>query len=226
MACVNFNMNNNSGLGDITNCNSLNSSVASSPTVNSIRMNSFYKLTNVLLLLFLVFGSCSGVSFGMDVDENEKNENQFPVYNTSNNSYNETDGDKFLYQHFIHAYHNVPDIKEAISTQNNKQMEDNIYTINTAIQNYQEYMYRLNKTINMNEENKEIQNLYQTEQDFLKTCFTKNGAEITYNLLKYLKLQGLETLFGKKYDTIKSLITNNADEKDVKDFIKVINNQQ
>jgi len=53
-------------------------------------------------------------------------------------------------------------------------MEDNIYTINTAIQNYQEYMYRLNKTINMNEENKEIQNLYQTEQDFLKTCFTKN----------------------------------------------------
>lgn len=29
---------------------------------------------------------------------------------------------------------------------------------------------------------------------------------------------------GKKYDTIKSLITNNADEKDVKDFIKVIIN--
>ena len=58
-------MNNNSGFCDINNCNSLNSSVVSSPTVNSIRRNSFYKLTNVLLLLFLVFGSCV-VSFGMD----------------------------------------------------------------------------------------------------------------------------------------------------------------
>ena len=65
MASVNFNMNNNSGFCDINNCNSLNSSVVSSPTVNSIRRNSFYKLTNVLLLLFLVFGSCV-VSFGMD----------------------------------------------------------------------------------------------------------------------------------------------------------------
>ena len=86
MACVNFNMNNNSGLGDITNCNSLNSSVASSPTVNSIRMNSFYKLTNVLLLLFLVFGSCV-VNFGMEwqkIEMNDMNENQFPVYNPSN----------------------------------------------------------------------------------------------------------------------------------------------
>ena len=58
-------MNKNSVFGDINNCNSLNSSVVSSPTVNSIRRNSFYKLTNVLLLLFLVFGSCV-VSFGMD----------------------------------------------------------------------------------------------------------------------------------------------------------------
>ena len=58
-------MNNNSGFGDINNCNSLNIGVVSSPTVNSIRRNSFYKLTNVLLLLFLVFGSCV-VSFGMD----------------------------------------------------------------------------------------------------------------------------------------------------------------
>ena len=57
-------MNNNSGFGDINNCNSLNIGVVSSPTVNSIRRNSFYKLTNVLLLLFLVFGSCV-VSFGM-----------------------------------------------------------------------------------------------------------------------------------------------------------------
>ena len=65
MASVNFNMNNNSGFGAITNCNSLNISVVSSPIVNSIRRNSFYKLTNVLLLLFLVFGSCV-VSFGMD----------------------------------------------------------------------------------------------------------------------------------------------------------------
>ena len=58
-------MNNNSVFGDVTNCNSLNSSVASSPTVNSIRRNSFYKLTHVLLLLFLLFGSCV-VSFGME----------------------------------------------------------------------------------------------------------------------------------------------------------------
>jgi len=58
-------MNNNSGLVNINNCNSLNSSVASSPTVNSIRRNSFYKLTNVLLLLFLLFGS-SVVSFGSE----------------------------------------------------------------------------------------------------------------------------------------------------------------
>ena len=63
-------MNKNSGFGDVTNCNSLNSSVVSSPTVNSIRRNSFYKLTNVLLLLFLVFGSCV-VSFGMNVNENK-----------------------------------------------------------------------------------------------------------------------------------------------------------
>ena len=73
-------MNNNSGFGDINNCNSLNSSVASSPTANSIRMNSFYKLTNVLLLLFLVFGS-SVVSFGMntkhlDDENNEEKEKQ------------------------------------------------------------------------------------------------------------------------------------------------------
>ena len=68
MACVNFNMNKNSGFGDINNCNSLDISVVSSPTVNSIRMNSFYKLTNVLLLLFLLFGS-SVVSFGMDGHE-------------------------------------------------------------------------------------------------------------------------------------------------------------
>jgi len=67
-------MNNNSGLVNITNCNSLNISVVPSPTVNSIRRNSFYKLTNVLLLLFLVFGSCSGVSFGMEEkDENLEN---------------------------------------------------------------------------------------------------------------------------------------------------------
>jgi magnesium-transporting ATPase (P-type) len=80
MASVNFNMNNNSDLGDINNCNSLNSSVVSSPIVNSIRRNSFYKLTNVLLLLFfLLFGS-SVVSFGSDTakenDNEEKKENK------------------------------------------------------------------------------------------------------------------------------------------------------
>ena len=65
-------MNNNSCLVNINNCNSLDISIVSSPTVNSIRRNSFYKLTNVLLLLFLVFGSC-GVSFESD-DKNEENE--------------------------------------------------------------------------------------------------------------------------------------------------------
>ena len=72
-------MNKNSGLVNINNCNSLNIGVVSSPTVNSIRRNSFYKLTNVLLLLFLVFGS-SVVSFGMNTkhldDENNENEKQ------------------------------------------------------------------------------------------------------------------------------------------------------
>ena len=58
-------MNNNSGFGDINNCSSLDSSVVSSPTVNNIRRNSFYKFTNVLLLLFLLFGSCV-VNFGME----------------------------------------------------------------------------------------------------------------------------------------------------------------
>ena len=69
-------MNNNSGFGDVNNCNSLNSSVVSSPIVNSIRRNSFYKLTNVLFLLFLVFGS-SVVSFGMDqqIEMNNMNKN-------------------------------------------------------------------------------------------------------------------------------------------------------
>ena len=71
-------MSNNSGFGDINNCNSLNSSVVSSTTVNSIRRNSFYKLTNVLSLLFLVFGSCV-VSFGMESENNELKEDG-PVY--------------------------------------------------------------------------------------------------------------------------------------------------
>ena len=66
-------MNNNSCFGDINNCNSLNISVVSPTTVNSIRRNSFYKLTNVLLLLFLLFGSC-GVSFGM-----KKKNNPVPI---------------------------------------------------------------------------------------------------------------------------------------------------
>ena len=82
MASVNFNMTNNSGFGTITNCNSLNSSVASSPTVNSIRRNSFYKLTNVLLLLFLGFGS-SVVSFGMDEQDSNPKYGAIPT-NTNN----------------------------------------------------------------------------------------------------------------------------------------------
>ena len=67
--------NNNSGFGAINNCNSLNIGVVSSPTVNSIRRNSFYKLTNVLFLLFLVFGSCV-VNFGGDVNDYDENENE------------------------------------------------------------------------------------------------------------------------------------------------------
>ena len=68
-------MTNNSGFGDINNCNSLNISVVSSPTVNSIRRNSFYKFTNVLLLLFLVFGSCV-VSFGMENSQPQGQDSQ------------------------------------------------------------------------------------------------------------------------------------------------------
>ena len=83
-------MNNNSGLVNINNCNSLDISVVSSPTVNSIRRNSFYKLTNVLLLLFLVFGS-SVVSFGMNVNEEKKEEKK---ENENENELNDDQQDK------------------------------------------------------------------------------------------------------------------------------------
>ena len=46
-------------------------SVLSSIKIMNKYMNSFYKLTNVLFLLLLVFGSCV-VSFGMD-GENMQN---------------------------------------------------------------------------------------------------------------------------------------------------------
>ena len=98
MASVNFNMNKNSGFGDINNCNSLNSSVVSSPTVNSIRRNSFYKLTNVLLLLFLVFGSCV-VNFGMNENEKEENneiEKHNPINNSIPNNNNDIKYDRFF----------------------------------------------------------------------------------------------------------------------------------
>ena len=92
MASVNFNMSNNSGFGAINNCNSLNSSVVSSTIVNSIRRNSFYKLTNVLLLLFLVFGSCV-VNFGMEWQNDENKEkykgdsnHQSNVHSNNNNN--------------------------------------------------------------------------------------------------------------------------------------------
>ena len=71
MASVNFNMTKNSCFGDITNCNSLNIGVVSFPTVNNICRNSFYKLTNVLLLLFFLLFWSSVVSFGMDQLENQ-----------------------------------------------------------------------------------------------------------------------------------------------------------
>ena len=76
MASVNFNMTKNSCFGDITNCNSLNIGVVSFPTVNNICRNSFYKLTNVLLLLFLLFGSCV-VSFGMKTGNEAKYKQQY-----------------------------------------------------------------------------------------------------------------------------------------------------
>ena len=78
-------MNNNSGFCDITNCNSLNIGVVPSPTVNSIRRNSFYKLTNVLLLLFLVFGSCV-VSFGMNDEKNDQYSSQTNDYSSFHNN--------------------------------------------------------------------------------------------------------------------------------------------
>ena len=84
-------MTNNSGFGDINNCSSLNSSVASSPTANSIRRNSFYKLTNVLLLLFLLFGS-SVVSFGMkqQIEMNNMNKNEMDSKPLDNPPQNQT----------------------------------------------------------------------------------------------------------------------------------------
>ena len=175
---------NNSGFGDINNCNSLDIGVVSSPIVNSIRRNSFYKLTNVLLLLFLVFGSCV-VNFGMDeqkIKTDDMNENQFPVYNPSNYA-NNIDGDNLLLKHFIHAYHNVPDINNAILTSNGQHMKANINTIKNAIQNYRDYMDELNKAIESNQKNQEIQKLYKTEQKSLKQCLTKNKVKYTYNLI-------------------------------------------
>ena len=79
-------MNKNSCLVNINNCNSLNSSVVSSPTVNSIRRNSFYKLTNVLLLLFLVFGS-SVVSFGMESQNENEPKEDGEIYIAPRNRY-------------------------------------------------------------------------------------------------------------------------------------------
>ena len=93
-------MTNNSGFGDINNCNSLNSSVVSSPTVNSIRRNSFYKLTNVLLLLFLVFGSCV-VSFGMNENEKEEN-NEIIVENRKSEGNNVNDNECASYNSYFY----------------------------------------------------------------------------------------------------------------------------
>ena len=93
-------MNKNSGFGDINNCNSLNSSVVSSPTVNSIRRNSFYKLTNVLLLLFLVFGSCV-VNFGMNENEKEEN-NEIIVGNRKSEGNNVNDNECASYNSYFY----------------------------------------------------------------------------------------------------------------------------
>ena len=186
----------------------------------------FSKHNSVLLLLLLIFCSCV-VSFGMksqNDDEKEENENQFPVYNPSNYA-NNIDGDNLLLKHFIHAYNNVPDINNAISTLNDQHMQDNINTIKNAIQNYRYYMDELNNAINSNQKNQEIQKLYKTEQESLKKCLKGKGAKITYNLITFLKSKGILGQYSNSScDTIKSFFTNNANTNDVKNFIdKIIN---
>lgn len=186
----------------------------------------FSKHNSVLLLLLLIFCSCV-VSFGMDENENDENENQFPVYNPSNYA-NNIYGDNLLLKHFIHAYHNVPDINNAISTLNDQHMQDNINTIKNAIQNYRDYMDELNKAIESNQGNQEIQKLYKTEQESLKKCLKGKGAKITYNLITFLKSKGILGQYSNSpCDTIKSFFTNNANTNDVKNFIdKIINDKR
>ena len=216
---------NGSNLNTFTNSSNI-STIPSSILYNRTYRSGTGKIMNVLLLLFLVFGSCV-VSFGMDeqkIEMNDMNENQFPVYNPSNYA-NNIDGDNLLLKHFIHAYHNVPDINNAINTLNKQHMQDNINTIKNAIQNYRDYMYELNKAIESNQGNQEIQKLYKTEQESLKKCLNGKGAKITYNLITFLKSKGILGQYSNSScDTIKSFFTNNANTDDVKNFIdKIIN---
>ena len=218
---------------NVSNLNTFTNSSNISTIPSSILYNRTYrsrtgKIMNVLLLLFLVFGSCV-VNFGMksqNDDEKEENENQFPVYNPSNYA-NNIDGDNLLLKHFIHAYHNVPDINNAINTLNGQHMQDNINTIKNAIQNYRDYMDELNKAIESNQGNQEIQKLYKTEQKSLKQCLTKNKVKYTYNLITFLKSKGILGQYSNSScDTIKSFFTNNANTNDVKNFIdKIINDK-
>ena len=66
---------NGSNLNTFTNSSNINT-IPSSILYNRTHRSGTGKIMNVLLVLFLVFGSCSGVSFGMDGDENEKKEKQ------------------------------------------------------------------------------------------------------------------------------------------------------
>ena len=133
--------------------------------VITIKSN-LHKFTSILFVIVLAFGN-GFLSFGMEQknEMDDMNEHQFPVYNPSNYA-NHIDNDQLLYQHFIHAYYNVPDIKNAISTSHDQHMQANINTIKKAIQNCRDYMDKLNNEIERNKENKEIHNLYTTEQNF------------------------------------------------------------
>ena len=190
---------------------------SNNPSTNVITIKSnLHKFTSILFVLALI------MSFGMEQknEMDDMNEHQFPVYNPSNYA-NHIDNDQLLYQHFIHAYYNVPDINNAIITSHNKHMQDNIDTIKNAIQNYRDYMNKLNNEIERNKKNKEIQNLYKTEQKFLKTCLTEKGAKITYNLITFLKSKGIlgPYLQDPSDYTIKCFLKDNANNEAVKNFI-------
>jgi len=66
-------MDNDSNLNTFTNSGNI-STIPSSILYNRTHRSGTGKIMNVLLVLFLVFWSCSGVSFGMDGSDDEENE--------------------------------------------------------------------------------------------------------------------------------------------------------